>query len=252
MLWKTPMLGLLLTFSNMLMYQEKHPPEARLIRTFYKGDFLHANNEAALDLRAWAGGPDDRIAVRICSKEPMPVAVAVASGRPFLLVSNLTNHGYSQERILFLRSDSCLGNDPAIAVTEFWAIPKGASLPPSTESIKSSQIKAESLMNERSKNNKSYTIALQKLITLLRAKPEASGVVVGYYNKSPSLVLKRKLQKARSFLKNSRLPGKRYFVRSLPWTGNVDPVDPEPDFPDVIVVEVKKTANRNGSFNISK
>jgi hypothetical protein len=240
-MWKTLMLGLLLTLSNMLMNQEKHPPEARLVRTFYKGDFLHANNEAALDLKAWAGGPDDRVAVRICSKEPMPLALAVASGRPFLLVSNLVNHGYSQERIMFLRSDSCLHNDPAIAATEFWAIPKGASLPSSTESIKSSQVKAESLMNKESeKNNKTYMIALQNLVAVLSTTPEASGIVVGYYNKSPSPKLTRKLRKAQSFLKNSKIPSDRYFVRTLPWTGSSDPGDLEPDVPDVIVVRVRK------------
>ena len=122
-MWKLLISVSLLISCAALFGQNRKLPGARLVSTFYKGDFLHANNEAALDLREFANMPGDRIAVRICSKEPLAVAITIASGRPLLLASNLINHGYSGKNILFLRAARCETSDPNIAVTQFWAVP---------------------------------------------------------------------------------------------------------------------------------
>jgi len=64
----------------------------------------------------------------------MPLALSIAAMNPFI-VARALNQGYnfSLERILFLRSEDCLGSDPAVAATELWAVPKGAALPPFVE-----------------------------------------------------------------------------------------------------------------------
>jgi hypothetical protein len=85
-----------------------------------------------------------------------------------------------RRNISLLRSEGCLSHNPAIAVTEFWAIPKGATPPPSVESIRSSQAQLEVVRTEDTiKSAKGYRAALQQLAAKLRAKPEAAGVIVG-------------------------------------------------------------------------
>src|SRR5438067_273686 len=117
--------------------QKSGPPKAKLIRSaFTGGDFLHVIEEAALDLKEYASEPGDMAAVRVCSKEPLPLALTIATASPFIMVEYLEHYGLSRERILFLRAEDCSGNNPEIAVTEFWAIPKGATPPTSVESIK--------------------------------------------------------------------------------------------------------------------
>jgi hypothetical protein len=90
---------------------------------------------------------------------------------------------------------------------------------------------------------RSYQAALQKLSAKLRANPGAVGVVVGYYYKQPSLMMKRRLRGVQKMLERSGLSPERYFVRLAPWTGEqaIDPSDPEPKYPRLFVMEIAKT-----------
>jgi hypothetical protein len=236
--------GIFLSFAILSQGQESRQAQAKLVRSpFAGGDFLHVIQEAALDLKEYASEPGDTVAVRVCSKEPMPVALSTATANPFIMLEYLEHYGFSRERILFLRAEDCLGNNSAIAVTEFWAIPKGAAPPPSVESIKSSQARLEVVRTEDTiKSLKSYRAALRQLIAKLRAKPEAAGVVVGSYNENPSPTLDKNLRVARRVWEQSGLSGDRYFVRLIPPSGlrSDDPSEREPKYPDLFVVEVAK------------
>jgi hypothetical protein len=238
------LLGLLLCSGTLLSGQENKQPKAKLVRTpFAGGDVMHVIQEAALDLKEYANGSGDMVAIRLCSKEPMPVALSTAAASPFIMLEYLDHYGFSRERILLLRSEDCLGDNPAIAVTEFWAIPKGAGRPQSVESIKSNQARLEVVRTEDTiKSAKGYRVSLRQLIAKLRVKPEAVGVVVGSYNENPSPTLKKNLHVARRVLEQSRLSGGRYFVRLTPPSGmrSDDPSEPEPKYPSLFVVEVAK------------
>jgi len=60
--------------------------EAKMVREpFAGGDALHAIQEAALDLKEHASGAEDRVAVRVCSREKMPIALLTATASPFVL-----------------------------------------------------------------------------------------------------------------------------------------------------------------------
>src|SRR6266403_2160445 len=136
--------GLLFISGALLVAQETVKPKAKLVRAaFTGGDFLHVIEEAAIDIKQYAGESEDSAAVRVCTKEPLPVALTTATANPFIMIEYLEHYGFSRERILFLRAEDCLGKNPTIAVTEFWAVPKGATLPPSVQSIKSSQARFE-------------------------------------------------------------------------------------------------------------
>jgi hypothetical protein len=246
-MWKYSTIILVLFSSVTLFGQNSDKPEAKLIRVFTKGDFLHTNNEAALDLREFTNGSEDKVAVRICSREPTPLALATASGRPFLLASNLTNHGYSPENILFLRAKNCKQYSSLIAITEFWAIPKGAALPPAVDVLKSSQVKTDEYVTKKGETKEEgFRRNLENLASKLRGEPRAVGIIAGYYLNNPSFGLKNNLQKAQRFFARSGLPKDRYFIRTLPWTGVIDFGDREPVYPAVMSVEVTK-AEKSGA-----
>lgn len=242
----TSVLSIFVCFTASLC-QISEPPRAKLVRSaFTGGDFLHVIEEAALDLKEYAGEPGGIAAVRVCTKEPLPVALTTATANPFIMVEYLEHYGFTRERISFLRAEDC-GNNSAIAVTEFWAIPKGAALPPSVESIKSSQARLEVVRSEDTiKSLRSYRIALRQLISKLRAKPEAAGVVVGSYNENRSLILEKNLRVARRVLEQSGLSRDRYFVRLMPPSGvrSDDKSAPEPKYPNLFVVEIAGAAKQ--------
>jgi hypothetical protein len=244
-------LVLLLSFSASLPGQSTAKEEAERIRRYERmGSGGDAIMEANSDLMHFAGRPDDRVAVRVCSKGPMPLALSIAATDPFLVAKLLKEgYSYSPDRILFLRSEDCLGSDPKIAATELWAIPKGATLPASVESVRSNQVRLESIgvtENTPVRGARNYRAAVQELITKLRARPQAVGLVLGYYYRRPSLLMQRRLRKVRRLLEQSGLSQDRYFVRLAPWNGEygTDPPDPEPRYASVSIIEVTRDSAR--------
>lgn len=240
------LLGLLVCSSAVLWGQESRQREARLVRSpFAGGDALHVIQEAALDLKEYASGANDTVAIRVCSREPMPVALSIATANPFIMLEYLEHYGFSRERVLLLRSEDCLSENPAIAVTEFWAIPRGAAPPPSVESLRSSQVQLEVVRTEdRIESAENYNAALQQLITKLRAKPEAIGVVIGFYNERPTSALEQNLREARRVLGQNGLSATRFFIRATPLSGVSEDGEPEPSYPSVFVIEVTRDCAR--------
>lgn len=238
----TVLFGLLLSSGTLLSGQESKQPEAKLVRSpFAGGDVMQVIQEAALDLKEYASGSGDMVAIRLCSKEPMPVALSTAAASPFIMLEYLEHYGFSRERVLLLRSEDCLGDNPAIAVTEFWAIPKGAAPPQSVESIRSNQAQLEVVRTEDTiKGPKGYRAALQQLIAKLRAKPEAAGVIVGAYYENPSPALEQNLRKAQRVLEQNGLSANRFYVRATPLLGERAENEPHPKYPSLFVVEVAK------------
>lgn len=235
----------MLVHSNAPPERKTVQQESKLVHRYETSCGYSCAQELAIDLGGVYGkNPDDRVAVRLCSNEPLPVALSTSAAAYSYVISILQgSYGYTPERVLILRAKDCLGSDRTIAATEFWVIPKGAAVPTSVESVKFSQVRVESLGTQvLIKNRHTYKDALRKLPTMLRAKPEAVGVVVGYYYNQPSPAMKQRLGEARRVLKNSRLPQDRYSVRVAPWTGEhaENPPDAEPNYPSVFVVQISR------------
>lgn len=235
--------GLLLSPNASVPSQVSFRPEAKLVHRYESRCGYSCVQELAIDLGGVYGtNPSDTVAVRFCSKEPLPVALFTSAADYAYAITILQgSYWYTPERVLFLRSEDCLGSNRAITATEFWVIPKGAALPSSAESMKSNQVRIDPLgMEGLIGSARTYRAALKKLPTRLRGNPEAVGVVVGYYYKQPSRVMKRRIREVQRTLKENGLSEDRYSVRLAPWTGEYGDDDPEPKYPSLFVVEVAK------------
>lgn len=186
-----------------------------------------------------------KIVIRVCTREPMAVALATAGADPFLIADRLVNaYAYPPGLVIFLRSQDCRSSENQIEpTTEIWAIPEGVSLPTHTEALRSDQIRRISL-GQRPVNRgvRDYRAALQRLVRDLRAEPASVGVVFGYFLERPSPALRRRLDEVTRIFQHSRLPPDRYLVRPMRWNDEVStyPPDSEPQYPSVFVVEVAK------------
>src|SRR2546427_1542198 len=194
-------IGLLL--SSGISLGQGGKPEAVQVRRYERGGSgFDEITEANYELTRRLNISSDLAAVRICSREPMPLALSVAAMNPFT-VARALNEGFNfaLERILFLRSEDCLDSD-TVAPTELWAVPKGAALPAFVESIKSNQahLKTVGTKTLLAKGVRNYRLAVKELTAKVRAAPEATGVVVGYYFKQPSPEMKRRVSEAQKML----------------------------------------------------
>ena len=187
------------------------------------------------------------VAIRICSKSPMPLALSISAISPFTMLEYLDHYGFSSERILVLRSEDCVNADPTITATEFWAIPNGATLPPFIESIKSCQAKLESIGKKSPiTNERTFEAGLRSLAVKLHSSSGAIGIIIAYYYKTPNLMMKRKIRKAREFLKQKGILQEQYFTSLQRWPGNSykDLSYPEPKYPEMEIIEILKDCNR--------
>jgi hypothetical protein len=155
--------------------------KAELIHRYERGCGLSCTQELAIDLGGVRGATsDDIIAVRLCSKEPLPEALAYAASPPGYVIEILMgNYKYTSERIVVLRSDDCIGRNPAVAATEYWVVHTGGKLPSAIESVKSCQLDLGSL-GTRGASFRGYRTALNNLPQTLKSNSAGFGVVLGY------------------------------------------------------------------------
>lgn len=147
-----------------------------------------------------------RVAIRVCSEQPLPLALAVAAANPFNIAKLLQgSYAYAPDQVLFLRADDCpASRDPSRPATEIWAMPDGATLPAHVEVAQSEQIRL-TVLGKRPVNRgvRDYTTALQQLVKHLQRKPASVGVVFGYFLERPSPALTRRLREISRALKRS-------------------------------------------------
>lgn len=238
------LLLLLSTFGVFAQSDSEHA--ARLFKRYDPGAAYNRVTEDVLTLSISVKAKERaQVAVRVCSKEPLPFALATAGADAFHIAELLTGgYGYTAERVIFLRSEDCLSaKGPLRAATEIWTMSEGASLPSHIEALKSKEVKLVSL-GKRPANRgvRDYRNAIGELIKNLRANPTSKGVVFGYFLKSPSATLQRRLREVRKILEQSGLLSDRYLVRPMRWNDEVStyPPDAEPQYPTVSIVEVAR------------
>lgn len=118
--------------------QKKERSEPQLIKRYEKPlNSVHRLEEDTIDLAPGARDPKGKVALRFCSSKPLKEVYLNATASTFVIVNYLKKiYEMPPERILFLRSASCVGQKTANgkrAVVETWVIPNGAALPPNDE-----------------------------------------------------------------------------------------------------------------------
>lgn len=230
--------------SNLLIGGQQVPSsECQPVRRFETGCGYDCLTETGIAIGGMCTkNPDDILAVRICSKEPLLPSLYKSAANPLFVASYLVDfYKYSPERIIFLRSEDCKESASKTSPTEYWVIPRGGAMPKSVESINYSQLQVDSLATF-SAGARDYQAALRDLPDRLNKSPESIGMVLGYYIKKPSPVLGLRLREVTKTLESKGVPRDRYFIFLTPWTGerSESPPAPEPKYPSVFVLKVEK------------
>jgi hypothetical protein len=239
---------LLLSSPALLLGQETNQPKAIPSRRLVtRGEMYSPLQEIYLDLEGSAGNPGDMVVMRICSREPLPLAMFLSVVSPIGIGEGIAKEGlngrvfFSPERIMILRSPDCPVTRPPYVPLEFWGVPKGAALPPSVESAKVCQVRVEGKdSDEPFKSLQAYRASLREILAKVRENPGAVAIVRGEYNVRPSTAMKRALGEAERFFGQSGLTRDKYFVRLKP-SAYYDPEynrEPEPKYPSVVAVRI--------------
>ena len=202
-------------------------------------DCVASAQEGLLDVRDIAGGEGGVAVFRICSSEPLPVAIVVATQNPVGLGRALLEYypQFTPDRILIQRSTSCRTYYPHFTPVEMWGVPSGASLPPAEEQARLSQFEIEQFNAEGTRNRASQQRALERLVEELRRDTRAVGVIRGFFYRHPSVALRRSAGEARRFLQRCGILSGRYFIRSVPSLNEYWGVDAK-RYPDVFLVRL--------------
>lgn len=240
--------ALFLSATSVLGQSDAEKAALRLER-YELGASYNEITEAAFRFTGLSSKERATVAIRVCSKEPISLALAMAAADPFQIADKFVNgYAYRPDQVMFLRSVDCLSpKDSSVSATELWAIPQGALLPPYIEAFESNQINRISLGKEPSNRGvRDYKAALHKLIENLQANPANTGVIFGYFLERPSPILQQRVRGIAKLLEQSGLPRNHYLVRLAPWPDEVStyPPDSEPTYPSVFIIEAAKDCKR--------
>jgi hypothetical protein len=188
------------------------------------------------------------IAIRLCSSERSEIAVGKASYNLVIIVDELKKlHKVDVNDAVLLFSRRCRVTRPERVATEFWAIPRGASLPVHEKSIKINEL---SISIARQQNDKAHMETLlargeafpkvttepqassetEAMAQMLRREPDSYGMVVGNYFSRPAAELKRRVLLAKQQLEKHPALRGRFSTHLIPYginyTDSVEPTEP--------------------------
>jgi len=227
---------LVLWFAAAASAQEFVQP--RLFKRYETGASYHRIMENVVTLTGEVPKAERaKIAIRVCSKQHLLVALATAKADPFRMAELLVGaYSYLPQEVIFVRSEDCLGKDPSIV--ELWTLAKDSAFPNHLEARLSSRVTCTTLGKKPvNRGVRDYRAATQELIKNLQANPRARGVVIGYYFHRPSAALKRSLRVVKTLFLRSGLPPDRYLIHSMNWYDEYSESEGEPPFPRVFLLE---------------
>ena len=239
---RVPILLLLLLVASPLCLSQQGGTQAVLFKRYDHGGGQNRLIEDTLSLKLDVK-PEQRftVAVRVCSKQPLPFALVTANAEPFFISEWLVDaYAYPRDRVVFVRSEDCLGKDPAHGITEIWTLSEGASLPPHIEKLVSTDAHWVALGKKPARLEigvRDYKRAVDDLIKELKHDPAARGVVIGFFMKRPGLTLRRRIREVNRTFARSGLPRDRYLVYTDYYNGEAADDAPEPQYPAVYIIK---------------
>jgi hypothetical protein len=222
---------------------------ARLIKRYEQPASQYRVVEDTLEIRLEPEeGKRQLLAIRVCSKQPLSLALFQAAIDPFETAKYLRDYyAYPPDKIFFLRSEDCLSSGHSKAeAAEIWIAPSEDALPQSVESLRFDQINRSSLGTQPTNRGvRDYKAAVQTLIKRLRSNPDSRGVVIGYYLDHPNPLLQKRIHEAERLLKRNGVSPQRYYALLSQWhEGDASYPNSEPRYPNVFIVETTKSTAR--------
>ena len=218
--------------------QNSEAPVAFQSRTLTAGcdDCQQDPSEVFIDLRA--SGLSGFAAFRICTAEPLPVALFVGR-QPWALALEMvdTYPDVTANRILILRSTRCERAELRSQV-ETWGVPAGASLPFFEEGIRLSQLRVEDAWANRGRSKTTFKLVLAEAAKAVSSSASSYLVVRGYFWRRQSAAMRANLAVARRFIEGHGID--RGHVRLMP-SLNAYWGKGSTTYPDVYVVHLDGT-----------
>jgi hypothetical protein len=233
---------LMLAAAGTPCFAQQTNAQAVLFKRYDRGGWVNRFIEGTLTLSIYVKREQRfTIALRVCSKEPLPFALVTANADPFFLSEWLVSaYGYAPERLVYLRSEDCLGKDPSRGVTEIWTLSEGASFPPHVEKVAFTDAQRVALgKKEAYRGVRDYREAVTGLIKQLQVNPAARGLVVAYHEPGGKLnpKLRRRLKEVTKMFERSGLPRERYLVHVTYWNDETWEHEPETQYPLVYIIK---------------
>lgn len=193
------------------------------------------------------------LVLRVCSNDPMLVALSMSKSEPFLTTSMLEKHGIPKSSVIYLRQNkTCKPLLKNYASTDFWIVPKSAELPEFIEARKASNIsgnqltRAGFLQEEKlvkaissgmvSLTPQSYKAVIEKIVDFLESSKSAVVVIrVPFYRFSSAVELNRNVRETQRYLRGRGIAQHRIYVKKI-YSGSSFAPEDEPKYPDVLVV----------------
>ena len=218
----------------------------------------------------------DLLAVRICSADPLLVALETAFVSPINRVDELENQGiYERDpktgepknwqyyvpknRAVFLRQNkTCRITKDKPADVEFWIVRPNNELPEFVEARKVSEIsdfdiilgdayfkdgnhKKDTIENNYSKGEKLtpeiYKTALMRVVNFMKEKRMALTVIkIPFYGRFPNKIINNHALEAQNFLKKNGIGSYRIFIKKISYGNDVPSNEDIDEYPSISIV----------------
>ena len=253
----------------------KATPENEVIGVYdpLDGDFTEITSRIKDKLMQDFNVEDDRIAIVICSPDPLPVALAMSAGSPINFALEMEQKGnphpvgeglaegiIPRANITFLRrTRDCVFVKNKPGYSEYWIVRKGNELPEFVEAAKASNFSQYDIIlgNDYYENNRDrytfyqadlakeaqpltpqiYKQALAKTAEVLKQHRTAFAVInTYYYGRFPNKTVLSNIFQARNFLEKSGIGDYRIFVRRINLGNDAAANNSGNKYPDITVV----------------
>lgn len=186
---------------------------------------------------------DPRIAIRICSAQPLSQSFASATVSPLQLTDFLmTRAGYGRSSIALLRSSECPNqHTSAFNPTEIWSIRGDAKPLASEESYSYANVEFGSFGFDPTRCQGSpFDSDVKRFVSRMKTG-KTYGAIVGYFWKKPSKRLKSRVRAALRMVVARGVERSRITVAYQAWhDGDSACIGVEPDRPMLLTMTVER------------
>lgn len=226
-------------------------PQARLLAAMGNegGDLLNMLYKIGLEVQASFDPKEDTFVIRVCANDPLPTALPLSAGAPFLTTIKLEKAGVPKSRIYYLRQNKrCVIPKDGYALTEYWLVPRGAEFPEHVEARSAANLmgqqfthrdgveKGDRLEIEEREHltPKSYAAIQERIVALLKENRNAIVVFeIHEYKGFSTPEINKTLAETQSYLRRNGVSPYRIHTRRIHW----GPYSTDPEkYPDIFVV----------------